>query len=290
MEVRKIRAEMRNGRSFYDMPLRVTFYARVSTDQDEQINSLENELGVKLFYRTKRSVALTQEGMIFYEDAKSILLKEQAALSKLRFRSTREDPVLGFGFTSSVELEGFLPALAKLVGEKSFRPYLRIISSKSMWNVFLNSDLDCIFAYRDTYPEVLQINVTPIQEVHMACFLPGGNHLAQASRISASDLREEQFLICSPAMLPAAAAALENELLPQFPPDKVTYCESIEATVALVRIGLGVAVLPDNLCVGEGNLVKIPFDTDERLTYCMYTKKEITSNKQEIIRALKDII
>lgn len=44
MEVRKIRAEMRRGRSLYDLPLRVTFYARVSTDQDEQINSLENQV------------------------------------------------------------------------------------------------------------------------------------------------------------------------------------------------------------------------------------------------------
>ena len=44
MEVRKIRAEMRMGRSVYDLPLRVTFYARVSTDQDEQINSLENQV------------------------------------------------------------------------------------------------------------------------------------------------------------------------------------------------------------------------------------------------------
>lgn len=44
MEVRKIRAELRSGRSFYDLPLRVTFYARVSTDQDEQINSLENQV------------------------------------------------------------------------------------------------------------------------------------------------------------------------------------------------------------------------------------------------------
>ena len=44
MEVRKIRAEMRMGRSVYDLPIRVTFYARVSTDQDEQINSLENQV------------------------------------------------------------------------------------------------------------------------------------------------------------------------------------------------------------------------------------------------------
>lgn len=44
MEVRKIRGEMHMGRSIFDLPLRVTFYARVSTDKDEQINSLENQI------------------------------------------------------------------------------------------------------------------------------------------------------------------------------------------------------------------------------------------------------
>ena len=44
MEVRKIRAELAVGRSIFDLPLRVTFYARVSTDQDEQLNSLENQV------------------------------------------------------------------------------------------------------------------------------------------------------------------------------------------------------------------------------------------------------
>ena len=44
MEVRKIRADLRMGRSIFDLPLRVTFYARVSTDQEEQINSLENQV------------------------------------------------------------------------------------------------------------------------------------------------------------------------------------------------------------------------------------------------------
>ena len=44
MDIRRIRAEMRMGRSIFDLPLRVTFYARVSTDQDEQINSLENQV------------------------------------------------------------------------------------------------------------------------------------------------------------------------------------------------------------------------------------------------------
>ena len=44
MDVRKIRAELRQGRSLFDLPLRVTFYARVSTDKEEQLNSLENQV------------------------------------------------------------------------------------------------------------------------------------------------------------------------------------------------------------------------------------------------------
>lgn len=44
MNVLRIRNEMRNGKSIFDLPLRVTFYARVSTDKDEQLNSLENQV------------------------------------------------------------------------------------------------------------------------------------------------------------------------------------------------------------------------------------------------------
>ena len=44
MNILKIRNEMRNGKSIFDLPLRVTFYARVSTEKDEQLNSLENQV------------------------------------------------------------------------------------------------------------------------------------------------------------------------------------------------------------------------------------------------------
>ena len=44
MNILKIRNEMRGGKTIFDLPLRVTFYARVSTDKDEQLNSLENQV------------------------------------------------------------------------------------------------------------------------------------------------------------------------------------------------------------------------------------------------------
>jgi DNA invertase Pin-like site-specific DNA recombinase len=43
MDILAIRSQLRT-RSIYDIPLRVTFYARVSSDTDEQLNSLDNQV------------------------------------------------------------------------------------------------------------------------------------------------------------------------------------------------------------------------------------------------------
>lgn len=43
MDIYKIREELSKGKTIYDLPLRVTYYARVSSDKDVQINSLENQ-------------------------------------------------------------------------------------------------------------------------------------------------------------------------------------------------------------------------------------------------------
>ena len=47
MDVHSIRQQMRT-KSIYEIPLRVTFYARVSSEKDEQLNSLDNQIS---YYR-----------------------------------------------------------------------------------------------------------------------------------------------------------------------------------------------------------------------------------------------
>ena len=57
MDILSIRSALRT-RSIYDLPLRVTFYARVSSDTDEQLNSLDNQIA---YYETfiKKNAAWT---------------------------------------------------------------------------------------------------------------------------------------------------------------------------------------------------------------------------------------
>lgn len=43
MDIKKARTELIKGKTIYDMNLRVGYYGRVSTDKDDQLNSLENQ-------------------------------------------------------------------------------------------------------------------------------------------------------------------------------------------------------------------------------------------------------
>ena len=43
MDIHEVRQMLRT-KSIYDIPLRVTYYARVSSETDEQLNSLDNQV------------------------------------------------------------------------------------------------------------------------------------------------------------------------------------------------------------------------------------------------------
>ena len=44
MDLYSIRRELNSGKSIYDIPMRVTYYARVSTEKDEQLHSLSAQI------------------------------------------------------------------------------------------------------------------------------------------------------------------------------------------------------------------------------------------------------
>ena len=85
-----------------------------------QINSLEDELGVKLFQRTSKSVRLTQEGYLYTQYAGEIL--RLFNVSKGRLRATREEQqrILGIGCRNTLYTRAARGA-AGLAGEPALR-------------------------------------------------------------------------------------------------------------------------------------------------------------------------
>ena len=63
MDIHTARQQLRM-RSIYDLPMRVTFYARVSSEKDEQLNSLENQITYYSDFIKKNSKWTYVEGYI----------------------------------------------------------------------------------------------------------------------------------------------------------------------------------------------------------------------------------
>ena len=70
MDLYNIRTELSSGKSIYDLPLRVTYYARVSTDKDEQLHSLAAQVRYYTEYVQRNPQWIFVEG---YVDATAII-------------------------------------------------------------------------------------------------------------------------------------------------------------------------------------------------------------------------
>jgi DNA-binding transcriptional LysR family regulator len=83
----------------------------------QQIQKLEEELGVQLFRRTKRRVELTEAGQVFLQEARQALAQVEQAVIAVRRASGGEIGRLTVGFVGSASYE-ILPALIRRFHER----------------------------------------------------------------------------------------------------------------------------------------------------------------------------
>lgn len=77
--IEEIRTALFCGKRIYDIPLRVTFYGRVSTDEDKQLNSLEHQIA---YFESKIKSCEKWEYVPGYIDAAVIIGLKTLRLKK----------------------------------------------------------------------------------------------------------------------------------------------------------------------------------------------------------------
>ena len=113
-----------------------------------QIQTLEKELDVKLFNRTSKNVALTQEGVLFLSDAKLIL--KTAFSAKERLSNHEHFLPFELGCHNYMELHLFPPVLQKLKEEfPLLRPNIHLIPFPSLLNMVENEQVHAVLGTTD---------------------------------------------------------------------------------------------------------------------------------------------
>ena len=208
-----------------------------------QIQLLEHHLGVALFTRSTRSVALTAAGRAFFVEAQSLLEQAQSAtLSAKRFAAGDIGSVT-ISFVASAVYE-FLPQV--LAEARLKQPHIKI--SLTEMNTYQQHE-----ALRSRRID-LGIARAPIRQLGFAseCLLrepfvlavPAAHRLA-AGNVQIGDLHNEPFL-----MYAHSAYQPWNELLTgtfrsaRVSPDYVQWLGSSLTILALVNAGMGLALVP----------------------------------------------
>lgn len=88
------------------------------------VSNLEEELGMKLFVRTKKYVRLTSSGAILYEEFSKLMKLGEAAVQKARNAELGENGSIVLGVIETQRSENFLPHALHLLREN--HPNIRI--------------------------------------------------------------------------------------------------------------------------------------------------------------------
>ena len=210
-----------------------------------QINSLEDELGVKLFHRTSKSVRLTQEGFLFLQYAGEIL--KLSALSKARLKQARATlPTrLVIGCRNMMELRFLSPALQTMrQTDSSLLPVLRLIPFDSLENLLRDGDIDVLFSFQP--PDSSRLKTRLLARCPVMCVCSPDHPLAEYDRLTVEQLHSGgRIAVCRPPISPQPIFTLQGQAAGSREPGQILFCDQQEVSFTLAEAGYAFTVTAD---------------------------------------------
>ena len=212
-----------------------------------QIRDLEGEMGVRLFERTQRRVALTPAGQCLLEHAYRILGGVREAVEAAQRAARGELGELRVGFTSSLPFTDLLPDALHAYRRRfpAVRLQLSEMFTPEQFGALARGELDVGFVRLQGGRAPDGIALREIARNPLRLVVNASHRLAGAAAISFAELRDEDF-IGFPADVGTDLPAVLRGLCRQagFEPRIVQTAREATTQIGLVGAGLGVAVLP----------------------------------------------
>ncbi|MGH9430032.1 MAG: LysR family transcriptional regulator [Terriglobia bacterium] len=213
----------------------------------QQIKRLEEEMGLRLFQRTRRKVQLTPAGSVFREEARQTLAQAECAVRSAQRASQGEIGQLVVGFVDSAVYHALPPVLRAFRGRfPDVELVLREQNPAEQFQALRSSRLNVGFARSAvTDPDLAQ---EEIFDEPLIAALPHTHALARRHRIQLRDLAGERFVFFPRALGPGfydQVVSLCQKAGYSF--RVVQEANEMQTIVSLVAAGIGVAIVPASI-------------------------------------------
>jgi DNA-binding transcriptional LysR family regulator len=216
-----------------------------------QIKHLEEELGVQLFIRNRRTVRLTEGGTLFLIEARATLSRAALAVERVQKAARGEIGRLTIGFVSSAALE-VVPSIVIAFRKKNPGVTLDLINLRTASQVkgLLDTSIDIGFLRLPLSHEDLKITV--IHRERFVAVLPRGHRLAREKRMRIAQLRDEPFVAYGRQWAPGFFDSVVQLCTREgFSPNIIQETGEMYTAIALVAAGAGIAILPKSVVLAQ---------------------------------------
>ncbi len=214
----------------------------------QQIRSLEERMGVRLFDRAHRRVELTEAGAVFLVEVRVALESAEKAVRVAQDVARGASGTIDIGFVGSIMYEPRFPVLLK--DYRDARPDVRLllhemapllqieqVAAQHLDIAIVRSPLPAVL------PEGLESFVLASQR--LVVVLPRDHRLAEAQDLQLADLSGDSFLsFDDPPGVGLGHAVLSLCREAGFEPDICLRVSEIGTLISLVAAGHGVSLMP----------------------------------------------
>lgn len=162
----------------------------------QQINSLEQEIGFKLFIRTSKNVVFTEAGKVFYEEVKNVVETYKNAVKKAESVAVGFKGMITIGVCGGTD-ELFLSKILRQF--KEMYPLIEIKFKSASFNEISkqlgNKTYDVVFTWPYDIEGVRNINHKVIFEDEACAMMSSSNHLASKNKVSREELAAENNIM-----------------------------------------------------------------------------------------------
>ena len=229
-----------------------------------QIQSLEEELEVKLFRRTSKSVSLTQEGLQFLPDAELILKTAFSAKERLGRHESLIPLEIGCHDRMTLEL---LPGLFHQLALEFplLRPSVRMVPFPSLLGLVENQKISAAFDFKEGQKKSA-LRFKALSSAPIACVCTPDHPLAQYEVLT-KDMLQGNLVVCSSRQVPGHLFSIQSRLIPALSPEQRYFTDNIDTAFVLVKAHLGYTLYPDVPQVRDPGLRYIPLSEFEPVSF-----------------------
>lgn len=236
------------------------------TAMSQQIKCLEDSLNVKLFTRNNRKVSLTPAGQVFYKKCKSIVNDVDNAINETIKTASGYNGSLKIGFTSG-HSTSIIYNLVKSFLKKYPDIDITILDSNlgNLYEDLNNKNLDLVFSLNFNLTDIKNLKFLHINSDYLYVIMNKDHPFAHYKTLCRSDLKNEKFVFMDRKEIPLGYDKfISNCITAGFSPNIVKHCNSLESLSLLIKLGIGITILPKfHISNFENDLIFIPLKNED---------------------------